>query len=365
MKLCTFVRPHEGGAEPSESRGPRLGALLPHHPEVLVDLAPAAQALGERAQTEAAAPGRAAACLSSMQALLDAGPPAFELVRRLLEVIADEATFCLPVADVALLAPLPRPRSLRDGMSFERHFLQARRGGAKIKFPPLGRLDEHLRRLTGLSLIGVPRLYRQFPCYYKGNPASVIGPEAAVRWPSYTERLDYELEIGVYIHRTGRDLSPQEALDHIGGYSLFNDFSARDIQIREMDLGLGPAKGKDFDTGNALGPYLVTPDEVGDPTSLRVQARVNGEVWTASSTADMRFSVGELLSYIARDETLYPGDFIGLGTVPNGCGLEHGNWLRPGDVIEIEASGLGTLRNRIAPPADRTGGRLDYRGIRP
>jgi 2-keto-4-pentenoate hydratase/2-oxohepta-3-ene-1,7-dioic acid hydratase in catechol pathway len=390
MKLCTF-RPAGDAAAP-----PRLGAASTAREGWIVDLAaafarleptgraaltasmrsnPAALEAGEATAPtsprpmqapleagEATAPtsprsvqgpphpdGAAVpAWLRSMQELLDDGPSALNAVAALLhQAEALEGGHHLPLDQVTLLAPLPRPRSIRDCMAFEQHFLQARRGGAALKFPAVARLDGLLRRALGIPLIRVPALYREIPAYYKGNPASVVGPDADVQWPSYTERLDYELEIGLFIHRPGRDLDPDRALEHVGGYTIFNDFSARDIQIREMDLTLGPAKGKDFDTGNAMGPWLVTPDEVGDPTTLTATGRVNGEVWTQSATRDLRFSPGEILAYISRSETLLPGDFIGLGTVPNGCGLELGRWLRPGDVVELEVSRLGTLRNRV------------------
>ena len=329
MKLCSF--------QPAVGHPGLLCAVSRLTPALVVDLRQASL------DHDRSAPD----CLNSMQAWLDGGAQAVALVGELLSIAdRDRGAWHLEASEGLLLAPLPRPRSMRDAMVFERHFLQARRGGARIKLPWVATLDAVLRRV-GLSLIRVPGRYRDLPAYYKGNPASVVGPGAEVRWPSYTKRLDYELEIGLFINRKGVDLSPEQALDHVGGYSIFNDFSARDTQIREMDLSLGPAKGKDFDTGNAIGPYLVTPDEVGDPLDLDAIARVNGEVWTRSSTRGAAWSVGELLSYISRSETLWPGDFIGLGTVPDGCGLEHGRWLRRGDRVELEVSRLGLLSNTV------------------
>ena len=346
MKLCTYERRGARGR-------PRLGALVPGRGGDIVDLMELA-ARGPR-MPEPGAPGVSSAAgdaepfFRSMQTFLEGGHAARRRARILLDRVCHEPDGdfeIIPAAEARLLAPHPRPRSMRDAMAFERHFLQARRGGARMLYPSLAALDSMTRRL-GVSLIRVPALFRELPVYYKGNPASVVGPGACVQWPAYSDVLDYELEIGLFIHRRGRDLSPDEALEVVGGYTIFNDFSARDAQLREMKLGLGPAKGKDFDSGNAIGPYLVTPDEVGDPASLRAQARVNGEVWTRSDTSAMHFSVGEILSYISRSETLWPGDFIGLGTVPDGCGLEHGRWLSPGDEIELEVEKLGVLRNRI------------------
>jgi len=375
MKLCTF---HV--IDPAPESGPgrttaRLGAVSSSDPNVVIDLALAqahldnpsagssvhANGLGFSASADdARGPGPydgpsdalhapiSQPWWSSMQAWLEGGS---ETAKATLELIlradGQEGPFRRPLETIQLLAPLPRPRSIRDCMAFREHFLQARRGGARMKYPTVARIDAYLRHMFGLALIGVPKRYDEMPVYYKGNPATVVGPEAEVRWPSYTERFDYELEVGLFIGRKGRDLSPEQALEHIAGYTIFNDFSARDAQLQEMELGLGPAKGKDFDAGNAMGPYLVTPEEVGDPSKLNATARVNGEVWTDSSTRGIQFSVGEIVSYISRSETLHPGDFIGLGTVPDGCGLEHGRWLKPGDVVELEVSRLGLLRNRV------------------
>ncbi len=358
MKLCTFHR--DAGHTPARdedrtgplrpANSPRLGALSPGSPDTIVDLEAAFEAfrppvVGDLPRNAAGAP----CCLETMQACLDAGRPGLDMAHQVLEAAErEEGEHRVLRSEATLLAPLPRPRSIRDAMAFERHFLQARRGGAAIKLPVVARLDRALRHATGLSLIGVPRRFREIPAYYKGNPATVIGDGGIVYWPDYTDLLDYELEIGFFILRRGRDLKPGEALSHIAGYTIFNDFSARDVQIREMDLGLGPAKGKDFDSGNAMGPFLVTPDEVGDPCALKAVARVNGDTWTDSSTRSPQFTPGEIVSYISRGETLHPGDFIGLGTVPNGCGLEHGRWLKPGDEVSLEVEKLGTLTNRVA-----------------
>lgn len=223
--------------------------------------------------------------------------------------------------DVRLLAPVPRPNSIRDFMLFE----------------------EHIRN----SLDGeIPSVMRELPIYYKGNPDSVVAPKSDVEWPSYTEKLDYELELCAVIGKRGRNIPAPEAMDYIAGYTIFNDFSARDIQMREMEGQLGPAKGKDF--ANGFGPYLVTPDEV-DIHDLEVTASVNGEVWSDGSTAEMTHSFPEIIEHVSRDETLYPGDVLGTGTVGNGCGLELDRWLERGDTITLEAEGIGTLEHHIVP----------------
>lgn len=229
-----------------------------------------------------------------------------------------------PSSAVRLLAPVPRPNSIRDTLSFEGHMINFERRTGK-KTPP--------------------RWY-ETPIYYKGNPMSVIGHEADVRWPDYTEKLDYELEFGIYIGKEGANISEADAPAHIAGYTIFNDISARDVIPGEVQMFLGPAKGKDMDCGNVMGPCLVTPDAL-DVSSLDMAARINGEEWSRSNTDDMYWSFAQIIAYISRHETLYPGDFIGSGTVANGCGDELERWIKPGDIVELEVEGIGVLRNRI------------------
>jgi 2-keto-4-pentenoate hydratase/2-oxohepta-3-ene-1,7-dioic acid hydratase in catechol pathway len=192
----------------------------------------------------------------------------------------------------------------------------------------------------------IPEVWYRIPVYYKGNPSSVIGPEESILWPNYTERLDYELEFGIYIGKRGKDISADDAHEYIAGYTIFNDVSARDILQEEISMFLGPAKGKDLDTGNVMGPCLVTPDEL-DVSDLKMTARINGEIWSEGTTSDMYWTFPKIIAYISRSETLYPGDFIGSGTVADGCGDELDRWIQPGDVIELEVEGIGVLRNPV------------------
>lgn len=332
MRLATFIPRHV------EDAGPRVGALLADDVS-LIDL------MAASAMRHGAAP----AWLADMLSLLDAGESAMDQVRRWLDFAERDrpAGATIPLNSVTLLAPVPRPRSIRDCMAFERHLIQSTRTAVKWRSPWLATLDRWFDRVAGRSLFPVPKVWYEQPLYYKGNPHSVVGPEAEIVWPAYTKRLDYELEFGVFIGRKGRNIAAQETQKHIAGYTIFNDFSARDVQLREMQGRLGPAKGKDFDTGNAMGPYLVTPDEVPDPYRLRMLARVNGQEWSQGTTAEMRYTFEEMIAYISQDETLYPGEFIGSGTVPNGCGLELDRWLAAGDVVELEIERLGILRNRV------------------
>ena len=192
----------------------------------------------------------------------------------------------------------------------------------------------------------VPAVWYELPVYWKANPDNVIGPEADVIWPEYSERLDFELEFGVVIGRAGRDIPVERAHEYIAGYTIFNDISARDRQARETVMTFGPAKGKDFDTSKVLGPALVTPDEF-DQGAHRMTARINGDLWSEGRTSDMYWSFAELIAYCSQAETLRPGDFLGSGACGTGCGLELDRWIQPGDLIELEVEGLGVLRNRV------------------
>jgi 2-keto-4-pentenoate hydratase/2-oxohepta-3-ene-1,7-dioic acid hydratase in catechol pathway len=227
--------------------------------------------------------------------------------------------------EVRLLAPLPRPNSIRDCLAFE----------------------EHLKNSLGNRPI--PDVWYEIPIYYKGNPDTVAGPGDEVEWPAYTNLLDYELEFAAVIGRTGRDIPEDEAWAYVAGYTIFNDVSARDIQMKEMQGMLGPAKGKDMDGGNILGPFLVTADEWDPRNGYTMIARVNGEEWSRGRTDSMYHDFGKIVSYISRGETLHVGDVIGSGTVGTGCGLELKRFPKPGDVIELEIEGIGVLVNRFGP----------------
>jgi 2-keto-4-pentenoate hydratase/2-oxohepta-3-ene-1,7-dioic acid hydratase in catechol pathway len=235
------------------------------------------------------------------------------------------------LATVRLLAPL-MPNSMRDCLVFEEHTRNASVALAKI---------------AGREPAPTPSVWYQQPIYYKGNRCSVIGHEQDVIWPSYSKVMDYELELACIIGREGTDIPREEALQAVFGYTVFNDASARDAQSLEMPGGLGPAKGKDFDTGNVLGPWIVTADELGDPQRLTMVARVNDEEWSRGNSADMHHPFDRIIEFVSRSETLYPGDVIGSGTVATGSGLELGRFLSSGDVVELEIERIGTLRNRF------------------
>jgi fumarylacetoacetate (FAA) hydrolase len=219
-----------------------------------------------------------------------------------------------PLDEVDLLPPILYPPAVRDFMAFEEHVATA-------------------RRLRGAE---VPKEWYEVPVFYFSNPSAIYGPDAPVPYPEGTEELDYELECAAVIGAEGR----------IGGFTVMNDWSARDVQRQEMRVGLGPAKGKDFAT--SLGPVLVTPDEF-DGSAGTMLARVNGEERSRGELAAMYHSWDALLARSARNTILRPGDVIGSGTVGTGCILEHGDgrWLQRGDVVELEIEGIGVLRNTV------------------
>jgi fumarylacetoacetate (FAA) hydrolase len=219
-----------------------------------------------------------------------------------------------PLREVRLLAPVKQPPSVRDFYAFE----------------------QHVRRARAARGLDVPPEWYELPVFYFSNPAAIYGPEDDVPYPEGSEELDYELEVAAIVGGEGT----------IGGFTVMNDWSARDLQRAEMKVGLGPAKGKDFAT--SLGPVVVTPDELGD-LDLEMVARVNGEERSRGSLGEMYHSWDAVLAHAARNTHLVPGDVLGSGTVGTGCILEHGDgrWLRPGDVVELEVERIGVLRNRV------------------
>ena len=311
MKLATY----RGGD------GPRLGALIDSDRSIL-DLSAASRRRN----------GTAHGALASMLSFIDAGDSGRELADR---IVADPSPEDVEALDaVELLAPLPEPRQIRDFLCFEEHLRNA---------------FDQADKLTG-SRTDIPAVWYEQPIYYKANRFSVVGHGADVRWPSYSQLLDYELEMACVIGTGGVDIERQHALDHVFGWTIFNDVSARDAQVKEMGGRLGPAKGKDFDTGNVLGPWIVTSDELGDPYNLTMVARVNGEEWSRGSSSSMHHRFEDCIAFVSRSETLHPGEVLGSGTVGTGCGLELGRFLSPGDVVELEIERIGVLRNTIVRP---------------
>jgi len=249
-----------------------------------------------------------------------------------------EPDLVLVLSEVRLRPPITRPPSVRDFYAFEQHVRTARQS-------------------RGLEMD--PDWY-ELPVFYFTNPHAISADGDDVAVPPGCGELDYELEVAAIVGRGGTDLDPDEAERAIAGYCVMNDWSARDLQRREMKLNLGPAKGKDFATG--LGPWLATPDELepvrsGEAFDLAMTASVNGREYSRASLADVYWSFGEMIAYASRGTRVEPGDVIGSGTCGTGCILElslvHGGdaypWLQPGDLVELSVDRLGALRNRVVP----------------
>ncbi len=324
MKLGRILR------ETLEGSVPRLVAVQPEQKRV-IDLASAEyqRLLATGASAEAARRLASAYYPASMSAAIAAGPTFISAIALTMSSIQNESA-TLPVEQVQWLSPIDPP-VMRDCMVFEKHFRKA--------IPAL------TAEIYGQPI--VPGVYYEKPIYYKGNPLTLIGHEQEVPWPDYSRRMDYELELGFVIGRSGKDLTPEQARAHLFGVTIFNDFSARDIQSTEMKGLLGPAKGKDFAT--ALGPWITTADEL-DVHNLTMIARVNGEEWSRGSSSSIMWHVEELIAYISKAEGVVAGELIGSGTVGGGCGVELGKLLNPGDVVELEIEGIGVLRNKMGTP---------------
>ncbi len=265
---------------------------------------------------------------TDMQKVIEEGDYGLEQAEWLMK--RSERRAQLPISEARFLPPL-MPVQFRDCLVFEEHL--------KGSFAAA-------EKMTGQSF-AIPPVWYDQPVYYKGNRMSFIGHGQDVIWPEYAEFLDIELELAAVIGKKGKDISREEAPGHIFGYTILNDMSARDAQMVEMPGQLGPAKGKDFDTGNILGPFIVTADEVPHPVALNMEARVNGERWGGGNSADMHHDFADIIAHISASETIWPGEVIGSGTVGTGCGLELGRQLSPGDRFELEIEKIGVLANRI------------------
>lgn len=318
MKLATYRTPE----------GDRVGAVTSEGSRI-IDLTMASD-------------GRDSGPFASMLNLIEGGQRALDTAREIAEAAERSGDYQQPLDEVKLLAPIPVPPQVRDASVFPIHITQAPAGMQKLAAELQGKPIPDAQPAPD-----VPPVYRQQPIYYITNRFSVIGPTETVRWPRYSRYMDFELELAAVLWKGGKDIGVDSAADHIFGYTIFNDFSARDAQLVEMQGMLGPAKGKSFDMGNAMGPWIVTRDEIPDVRALRVSARINGETFIENDCSAMLHSFEEMIAFISRDETLHPGEIIGSGTVGNGCGLEHFRFLSDGDVVELEIDRIGVLENRV------------------
>jgi 2-keto-4-pentenoate hydratase/2-oxohepta-3-ene-1,7-dioic acid hydratase in catechol pathway len=254
----------------------------------------------------------------SMTEALSAGEAFMDLVAQAIE---DRTGAAVVGGSPAFAAPVDPP-AYRDCTVFEKHFTF----GAKLKGE------------------AVPPVMYEFPVSYMGSPQGIIGPGDDVPWPHYSDYMDYELELGIVIGRGCRDVSPEQALDHVVGVTALNDFSLREIQLREMSAGLGPCKAKHFAT--AVGP-IIAPLHSLPASGLPMASRVNGQNWCTSNSGEMLWSIAEIVAWASTGEYLAPGTLIGSGTAGGGSGIETGRRLEAGDFVELEIEGIGILANRI------------------
>ena len=271
--------------------------------------------------------------IRDVRGLLELGDSPIERVREALD--KDTSASRLPLSGAKLLSPIVQPPTVRDFIVFEEH---ASSQGTREP----------------------NEVWYRMPVFYFSNPLCIYGPDAEIPFPSASSQFDYELEIGCVIGKEGKDVPVADAMDHIAGFTLFNDWSSRDLQVDEMAFGLGPAKGKD--TASSIGPWLVTTDEMlpylkDGRLDLRCQVRVNGQDWLKDGSAiDAYFSFADMIERASKDSRIVPGDVIGSGTVGGGSireairkGYEGARFLEPGDVVEHEVEVIGVLRGTLGP----------------
>jgi len=285
--------------------------------------------------------------LSSVLAMAETGEAALRLASDMIAGATRAGTNLIDRNGVRLCAPIPSPPQMRDFLCFEKHLVQAFQQGRIVRSKQFPDPEQAMADMETQGILSIPRTWYERPIFYHPNRLDVIGHDEDVLWPDYSTLMDFELEFGAYIGKPGRDISSEAADGHIFGYTIFNDFSARDEQIKDMPGQLGPGKGKDFDGANVMGPCLVTADELTDPYNLTMVVRVNGEEWGRGHSSEMRWRFADCIAHVSRSETLHSGEFLGSGTVGNGCGLEHMRFLANGDVVELEVETIGTLRNRV------------------
>jgi len=233
-------------------------------------------------------------------------------------------------SEIRLLAPVPRPPMIRDGILILDHY--------RVGMERLFKIAEQDR---------IPEAAKTMPIFWKPSRGAVAGHGEPIRWPKYSEKLDYEFELGMYIGKRGKDISVEKAQEHIAGYTVFNDLGLRDIQPAEISLRMGPAKAKDFETSKIMGPCLVTADEIPSVEKLGLIVKVNDEVWFDGAISGWSFSFAELMAYVSRDEALEVGDFFGSGPPAYSVGFEIDRWIKPGDIVACEIEGVGVLSNQI------------------
>ena len=283
----------------------------------------------------------------NMKEFLEGGPEIMLLAKKVFHDINYNKIAAREEVFFELLAPVPHPTSCRDAYAFRQHVATARRNRGADMIPQ----------------------FDQYPVFYFTNHNGILGPGEIECMPDHFEKLDFELEAAIVLNKKGRNIKACDADEYIAGFMIMNDMSARTLQMEEMLLNLGPAKGKDFAT--VLGPWLVTPDEIeaykvparyghtGNSYDLKMTCRVNGKMVSSGSMADMDWTFAEIIERASYGCDVLPGDVIGSGTVGSGCFLElngtgllndkhyQSQWLQNGDVIDMEITGLGTLNNTV------------------
>ncbi|MGE0349199.1 fumarylacetoacetate hydrolase family protein [Hydrogenophaga sp.] len=290
-------------------------------------------------------------------AAADAGTGVFESIRSLMasEVrgldMAHEVLYTAiregrltPRAEVQLLSPIGKPTLIRDFATMETHMrnylmLRAVERSRTVVDPPA-----YIASERAAGRLDMPRNWLTVYQHHIGNPLNTMGPDDVLTRPVGVKELDYELELAAVVGQSARSVSVEEAAGHIFGYTLMNDFTARDIQRIE---GKAAGKSKDFDGSYSIGPCIVTRDEFKRWPKVKLRSRLNGQLQAEDSTSSMRLSFEQLLSYISQSCTIHPGEILASGTFAMGCGYEVGRFLEDGDIVEIEADGIGTLRNQV------------------
>lgn len=328
MKLLTFEHPETGAPTP--------GLAFDDH--WIIDLTQTSRSAGKP-------------IIHSIDELILEGDDGIARAQEILAFAKAETAKAslIPMPSCKLLAPF-HPRALRCFSVYPGHIQNVIRQKLKHEHGVL------LRMATGFLTNMAPKRIKARPLYYKGVHLNIVGPEASIIRPPFGDRLDYELELGVIIGRGGKDIPAATALEHVFGYTIFNDVSARTQMSREMSGfgSAGPAKGKDFVNSNIIGPWIVTRDEIPDPQALEGIARINGKEIGRGRTGDMAHSVAQQIAYASYGENIYPGEFIGTGAMANCCGIEHWRFLEDGDEVDLEIKGIGQLTNQVAAKGART-----------
>lgn len=285
-------------------------------------------------------------------AVLQLGPAGWEQLANVLSGLSPDDA---PV-DAATVALPFEPRSFRDFMLYEDHVIDASRGYTKRFMPGAHKLATAIEAITGkpFAKFKPHALWYKQPIYYLSNHLNFITSGEEAPWPSHTQAFDYELELGAILNRPLLNGSVDEAREAIGGFVVLNDFSARDVQVAEMNSGFGPQRAKHF--YSAMSAIVVTADEVLPVMdSLSGAVRINGERVAQCSSAGSQFSLAEAIAFVSRDEQLHPGELFGSGTLPGGSGMENGHWLKPGDRLTLTIDRIGELTNSIAAPTKQEG----------